>query len=62
MTDKAMLSHLKTQFGRLSRERQAEILGMAKAFTFAQKTVDFDLRTMVQNIVRDGTAGGEGRR
>jgi hypothetical protein len=53
MTDKATLSHLKNQFYRLSRERQAEVLGMAKAFTFAQQATDFDLRKIVQKIVPD---------
>lgn len=53
MIDKATLSHLKTQFHLLSRERQAEVLGMAKAFTFAQNTMNFDPRKIVQDIVPD---------
>ncbi|MDR1444022.1 MAG: hypothetical protein LBI94_04010 [Treponema sp.] len=38
MIDEVTFSRLKTQFNRLSREQQAEVLGMAKAFTFAQRT------------------------
>jgi hypothetical protein len=53
MTDKATLSHLRAQFNRLSRERQAEILGMAKALTFAQTTVEFDVHGIVQEIIKE---------
>jgi hypothetical protein len=57
MTDKATLSHLRAQFNRLSRERQAEILGMAKAFTFAQTTVEFDIHGLVRDIINDNIKG-----
>jgi hypothetical protein len=61
MPDKAVLVRLKTQFNRLSKERQAEVLGMAKALTYAQQNEGFDLQSFVQEIARKNRAktGGE---
>ena len=52
MQNKVTLTRLRNQFNRLSKERQAEILGMAKALTYAQQTETFNLQTFVQEIVR----------
>jgi hypothetical protein len=52
MSSKTTLMRLKTQFNRLSKERQAEILGMAKALTYAQQTETFDLQAFIQEITR----------
>ncbi|MDR0400033.1 MAG: hypothetical protein LBH51_03740 [Treponema sp.] len=60
MTDKEMLARLKTQFSRLSRERQAEVLGMAKAFAYVQQSAGFDLQSFIEKILQeDQTRSGE---
>jgi hypothetical protein len=61
MPSKATLTRLKTQFSRLSKERQAEILGMAKALTYAQQSEGFDLQTFIREITEKGKTrtGGE---
>lgn len=57
-----MLMRLKAQFNRLSKERQAEILGMAKAFTYAQQTETFDLQAFIQEITQGNRPRpGEGK-
>jgi hypothetical protein len=61
MPNKAALLRLRSRFNRLSKERQAEILGMAKAFTFAQQTAPFDIQAMVQKIAREHRAQGGGK-
>jgi hypothetical protein len=63
MQNNAALTQLKTQFNRLSPERQAEILGMAKALTYAQQSADFDLQAFVREITEKGQArtGGENK-
>jgi hypothetical protein len=50
MPNKATLIQLRTQFKRLTRERQAEVLGMAKALTYAQQSEGFDLQTFMREI------------
>ncbi|MDR1025498.1 MAG: hypothetical protein LBL56_07195, partial [Treponema sp.] len=63
MIDEVTLSRLKVQFNRLSREQQAEVLGMAEAFTFAQRTefsaaqpapgiASLDIQSIVQKIIK----------
>jgi hypothetical protein len=61
MPNKAALLRLRTQFNRLSKERQAEILGMAKAFTYVQQAEAFDVQAFVREITRENQArpGGE---
>ncbi|MDR1971371.1 MAG: hypothetical protein LBQ46_05565 [Treponema sp.] len=62
MTDKVTLTQLKSQFCRLSRERQAEVLGMAKAFTYAQQTANFDLHAFIRDLLPDSLPGaGKGK-
>jgi hypothetical protein len=61
MSNKTTLIHLKNQFSRLSKERQAEILGMAKALTYAQQTETFDFQAFMREILReDPVRPGEG--
>ncbi|MDR0641301.1 MAG: hypothetical protein LBG07_02445 [Treponema sp.] len=64
MQNKAMLTRLRNQFNRLSKERQAEILGMAKALTYAQQKETFNFQAFVQEIVhRNRTLhGGESKK
>jgi hypothetical protein len=50
MPDEVTLTRLKTQFTQLSKERQAEILGMAKALTYAQQSAGFDFSTFMREI------------
>jgi hypothetical protein len=68
MIDEATFSRLKLQFSRLSREQQAEVLGMAEAFTFAQRgefsaaqpapgTPSVDIQSIVQKIVKQDRTG-----
>jgi hypothetical protein len=68
MIDEATLSRLKVQFSRLSREQQAEVLGMAEALTFAQRaeffaaqpalsTPSVDIQSIVQKIVKQDRTG-----
>jgi hypothetical protein len=59
MPDKAALIRLKTQFNRLSKERQAEILGMAKALTYAQRSEGFDFQAFVREITEKSRTGGK---
>ncbi|MDR2748018.1 MAG: hypothetical protein LBB77_11310 [Treponema sp.] len=56
MQNKTTLIRLKTKFNRLSKERQAEILGMAKALTYAQQTETFDLQAFIQEITQESRA------
>jgi hypothetical protein len=60
MTNKAILARLKTQFNRLSKERQAEVLGMAKAFTYVQQSAGFDLQAFIEGILQESRAEGGG--
>jgi hypothetical protein len=50
MPNKATLIRLKTQFNRLSKEKQAEILGMAKALTYAQRAETFDFQDFMRTV------------
>jgi hypothetical protein len=50
MPDEVTLTRLKTQFIRLSKEQQAEILGMAKALTYAQQSAGFDFAAFMREI------------
>jgi hypothetical protein len=61
MSNKVTLTRLRTQFNRLSKERQAEILGMAKALTYAQQSEGFDLQTFMREITEKSKTrtGGE---
>jgi hypothetical protein len=54
MSNEAMLIRLKTQFNRLSKERQAEVLGMAKALTYVQQCGSFDINAFMREIVLEG--------
>jgi hypothetical protein len=62
MSDKVALLRLRSRFNKLSKERQAEILGMAKAFTYAQQTAPFDIQAMVQKITQEHRAQGGGEK
>jgi hypothetical protein len=53
MTDKTTLTRLRTQFSQLSKERQAEVLGMAKAFTYVQQSAGFDLQNFIEEILQE---------
>jgi hypothetical protein len=58
MTDKTILTRLKTQFNRLSKERQAEVLGMAKAFAYVQQSAGFDIQTFIEEILQESRNSG----
>jgi hypothetical protein len=62
MIDEVTFLRLRAQFNRLSREQQAEVLGMAEAFTFAQRAAFFNVQPVVdvQSALQNGKKGSAG--
>ncbi|GMO66452.1 MAG: hypothetical protein Ta2A_14660 [Treponemataceae bacterium] len=58
MSDTATVPRLTAYFNRLSDERKSEILGMAEAFAFTQRSADSDSWNIMKGILREN-AGRE---
>ncbi|GHV79047.1 hypothetical protein AGMMS49944_08380 [Spirochaetia bacterium] len=57
MTDTVTVSRLTAYFNRLPVERQSEILGIAEAFAFTQRSADSDPLAAMRGILQEPPGG-----